>query len=385
MKTPFGKRHLIAFFLLVGFAALSLATWSWRQSTRPGRVHFERGLDFAAAKQMSQAEQEWLAGVRQDPGFPDNYAQLGDLYSALGQFPQAAAQYEAAIKLTPNDGTLFLRLARADEAAGRHEAALTAASRAASLRPEDAEALGYYGILAAKLNRPETALPPLTHAHAHVPDDADDLIYLARVEIQLHDLSGAERDLTPFVQRHPDNAEACYLMAYLWDQKPQAPGVLQTALDYARRAQAGAPGNADANILLGQILLEAGQPAQALPAFRQAQVLSPNSVPTLHGLLRCYTILGWHVQAARTKAALDATQSRWVHMGHASDLLLANPSDIAALLEMARLREENGDRALALSYYRQAAHQAPQDARAQAALDGFLRRRGGHTLGQLSP
>ncbi len=384
MKTPVVKRLLIALCMLVGLAAFGAAAWSWKQATRPGRVHFERGLDYAAAKQIPQAEQEWLAGVRQDPDFPDNHAQLGDLYSALGRPGEAAAQYQSATRLTPKDGTLFLRLARADEAAGDTGAALAAAGRAAALRPDDAEALGYSGILAAKLNQPDRARAPLARAHALVPDDADDLIYLVRVEFQLHDFSGAERDLTPFVGHHPDNAEACYLMASLLHQKPQTAVTTQAALGYARRAQAGAPGNADVSVLLGQALLDAGQTAQALPVFRQAQAQAPNSVLALHGLLTCCTILGRPGEAARAKALLDAALARRVRMGHASDLLLANPSDIAAMLEMARLHEENGEPAVAGSFYRQAVRHAPHDARARSALGAFLQRVGGHGADQPS-
>ena len=374
MNIPAATRPLLLLCCAAGLLAVCAAVWSWRQATRPGRVHFERGLDYAAAKQMRPAEQEWRAGVQADPDFSDNYVQLGDLYSALGRLPEAAAQYQAATRLAPQDSTLFLRLAHAEEAAGETEEARVAAGRAAALRPDDPEALGEYGILAAKLNQPKTAQSPLAHAHTLAPDSADVLIYLVRVEFQLQDLAGAERDLTPFVQRHPDNAEACFLMASLLRRKPQTDAVSQAEIGYARRAQAGAPGNTDASILLGQALLDARQPTQALPAFRQAQALMPNSIPALQGLLTCYTLLGRLDPAARTRAALDTALARHVRMGHASDLLLANPEDTAAALEMARLREENGEPALAESYYRRAVRHAPQDPRAQAALAGFLER-----------
>ena len=374
MKTPPFRHPLLVLCLLIGVLAAGAAAWSWRQATRPGRVHLERGLDYAAAKQMPQAEQEWLAGARDDPRFPDNYAQLGELYSALGRPGEAAAQYQQMARLTPADGALLLRLARADEAAGDTLAALDAARRAAAFRPDDAGTLGYFGILAAKLNQPQKARAPLARAHVLAPDDADVLIYLVRVEFQLHDLAGAERDLTPFVQRHLENAEACYLIASLLHQKPQTAAETQEALGYARRAQAGAPGNADAAVLLGQILLDAHQTAQALAAFRQALALAPSSVLALHGLLTCDAALGRPGEAARTRALLDTALARRVRMGHASDLLLASPADTAAMLDMARLREENGEPTLAESYFHRAVRVAPQDAHARAALADYLRR-----------
>jgi len=379
MKIPAAKRLLAALGLLFGLLAACAAAWSWRQATRPGRVHFERGLDYAAAKQMPQAEQEWLAGVRQDPGFPDNRAQLGDLYSALGRFRDAAGQYQDAIKLTPQDGSLFLRLARADEAGGEDEAALKPAERAAALRPEDAEAQGNFGVLAAKLNRPELALPPLTRAHSLSRDDADILIYLVRVEFQMHDLSGAERDLTPFVGRHPDNAEACYLMASLLHQKPQTAASTQTALDYAQRAHAASPHNEQACVLLGQLYLEAQNPSGALPLFQQAQQTAPFSQDVLHGLVTCYTRLGRPALAAHAAADLKATVSRRTQLSLLQDRLHLHPDDTAAALDAAHLEEENKELPLARTYYRQAVRYAPQDARARAALDAFLQRMDGHS------
>ena len=68
---------------LVTLIALGFAFWSWHQSSRPGAVHLQAGLDAQAAHQDAQAEQEWLVGTHEDPAFPDDYAQLGDLY--LGQ------------------------------------------------------------------------------------------------------------------------------------------------------------------------------------------------------------------------------------------------------------------------------------------------------------
>jgi len=376
MKSPATKHFLVPLCLVAALAGLCFAAWSWRQVTRPGLVHFERGLDYAAAKRMPQAEQEWLTGVREDSEFADNHTQLGDLYSALGRFGEAAAQYQAATRLTPKDGALFLRLARADEAAGDTKAALAAADHAAALRPDDAETLDDYGILAAKLNRPKTARAPLARAYALAPDNADILIYLVRVEFQLQDLAGAERDLTPFVKRHPDNAEACYLMASLLNQKPLTPDTLHTALDYARRAHAGAPGNAEASTLLGQLFLDAGNPTAALTVFRQAQAAEPHSPTVLHGLLNCYIRLHQTALAGRASADLSAEAARRARIARIADRLTTDPADTTAALAMARFREENNELPLALGYYQQAVHHAPQDSRARTALADFLRRTG---------
>ena len=105
---PNPRRRLLAVALgLVTLLALGFAAWSWRQSSRPGAVHLQAGLDALAAHNDAQAEQEWLAGTQQDPSFPDDYAQLGDLYAGQQRFAEAAAQYQSAAKLSPRDGTLY--------------------------------------------------------------------------------------------------------------------------------------------------------------------------------------------------------------------------------------------------------------------------------------
>lgn len=371
---PLHAKHLLVPSLLFGLAAISFTAWYWHQNTRPGKVHYERGLDYAAAKQIPQAETEWLTGAREDPKFPDNHTQLGDLYAAQARFPEAAAQYEMASRLTSQDSTLFQRLAKAEDSAGKTDAALSASCQAASLRPDDAEAQADCGIRAAKLNQPVQAIPFLKRAHTLAPDNANDLIYLVRTEFQTNDLAEVERDLTPFVNSHPDNAEACFLMATLLSQKPATPAITQTVLGYAQRASAGAPMNTEAKVLLGQVLLEAKQPAQALAVFQQAQRLSPSSITALHGLLACDTRLHRLSSLAQTKALLNAALARKVQMVHAADLLQENPANTSAALTLAHLREENGDMALAQTYYHWAVRHAPQNAHAQAALQAFLQR-----------
>ena len=79
-------------------AALIAGFWFWRQANRPGVAHAAQGAADAAAGQSPQAEQEWQAGVRDDPRFPDCYIHLGDLYLQQKRFPEAVAEYAAAAR-----------------------------------------------------------------------------------------------------------------------------------------------------------------------------------------------------------------------------------------------------------------------------------------------
>lgn len=373
-STTSRKKTLVAACLLAGLIAAGFGVWNWRQYNRPGMTHYLKGMDDVAAGQIPQAEQEWRRGIREDPGDPHCYAHLADLLQREHRDAEAAMLYATACRLSPRDGELFLHLAQTEQARSNFLVAKNAAKRAAELRPGDGEAVGLYGILAAQAEQAPEALPALRRAHALRPDDADLLIYLVRQDIGVQDWNGAERDLTPFLQSHPENAEACYLMASIQAQKPPTPANQQQALLYARRAWAAAPDNAYACILLGQLELKSGRVDEALLLFQRAHALTPSSQPALHGLMDCYTQRGEARQAALAAARLQAVTMRHDRIAHLEDALHLNPASVPANLEMARLQEDDGNFRLAHAYYAQAAHHSPPDPRAQTALAGFLHR-----------
>ncbi len=356
--------------------ACGAAFWSWRQTHRPGQAWYQKGMADMAAGRTTDAEQDWLQGVHADPQAAECYGQLGDLYLQQKRYHEAALEYEAAAKITPDDSTLFLRLNRAELGDHNLKAALAASKRAAQLRPDDPDAWGLYGLVAVKGSDEGTALAALSRALNLRPNDADYLLPLVRVKIDRLDMDGAEHDLSPYVRLHPTDPEACFLMATLINQKPHTPENVQTALDYARRAQAGLPDDRRVVSLLGDILMNANRPAEALPFFQAGLRQVPNAEPMLQGLVTCYTRLGQPQKAAPFAAQLQAITIRRQTIDHVKELVAFNPASIETRLRLAYLQEEDGDFDDAASSYQKAVQQAPHDPRARPALAAFYRRRG---------
>lgn len=368
------RRALVPTLLLVTAAALGFTAWNWHQSSRPGAAHLQAGRAAATAHQDAVAEQEWRQGTQEDPGFADNYAQLGDLYLSRQRFKEAAAAYQAASKLTPEDSTLFLRLHRAELGARDPQAALGAIRRASELRPDDPDAAGLYGLLAARMqNRPE-ALSALQRAHQLKPEDADYALELARQEMDSLDMAGAERDLTAFLKTNPGSGEANRLLALLYKQKPPTPENIRAALELAGRARAALPDSPDVYLLLGQLRLSAGQTAGALRAFQTARTFNPNAQEILSGLVTCYTRLHDTARAAATAAELQTLTAQRDLLEHLKTAVKRNPADNASRLALARMEEESGDLPSAAGYYLEAARHAPSDSKAQSALAAFYAR-----------
>ena len=359
---------------LVTLLALGFAAWSWHQSSRPGAVHLQAGLDALATHNDAGAEQEWRAGTQQDPSFPDDYAQLGDLYLGQQRFPEAAAQYQAAAKLSPRDGTLFLRLTRAQLGAHKPVEALDAARKAMALRPDDPDAAGVCGMIAVKLQNRPVALTALRRAHQLKPDDGDWTLELARQEMNALDMTGSERELTAYLKTHPDDGEANRLMALLYKQKPPTPANVRAGLALAERACRLMPDSPDAFLLLGQLYLSADQIPEALKAFQTAQSLHPDAAEILSGLVTCYSRLHDTARAAQAAATLQTMNAQSDRIEHLKTTLGLRPTDVAVRLELARLEEDSGDVPAAQDNYAQAEHQAPDDPRVRAALAALRRR-----------
>ena len=369
-------RRLRALCLIGIVAALTCGLWAWHEYTRPGRVHYRRGMDEAAAHQFRQATLEWQAGVREDPTFSGCYEKLGDLGLQVGDYPDAAASYAAAARLSPRDGTLFLRLARAQQSAGDLPAAAASALRATQLRPDDGGAWSLYAFLENQLKDLPAALAALRRARQLRPDDRDDLLALANLEMDVPDMAAAERDLTPWLKAHPDDIEACYRMGVVYSWKPRTPDNVRIGTGYAERVVATRPRDPRPYALLGQFYLDAGRPQDALRTYLAIAPLQANDEDILHGLVECYTRLGQSRQATAAATRLNAVTARRDRIKHLEFIARLNPSDIGSGLELARLQEEDGQLDPAEATYRRLVRAAPHDPRTRPALATFYRRMG---------
>ncbi|MDQ2801086.1 MAG: tetratricopeptide repeat protein [Armatimonadota bacterium] len=374
MKRP--RQLLLSACLLGILAASGYGVWFWKQYTRPGMTHYLRGLDYLAARQYGQAKAEWLQGTREDPDSPQCYVPLGDFYAQAQRYGDAAKCYAAAAKLMPQDGSVFLKLAQAEQHQEHWTEARSAVNRAAQLRPGDAEAAELSGILAADQKDYPAALAALRRAHALRPTDRAFLMKLAVVEINRFDTPAAERDLAPYLQAHPQDAEACYLMTLVYQHKPRTPANLQAAVDMAQRAHIAGPGDASLDLLLGQILLDASRPAEALQAFQAAETDHSLTQKALVGEEAADARLGRTTQAAAIAARIQAAATRQERIKQLSAILREHPADIAAGLELTRLEEDGSNAQAAQANYVILLRQAPHDPGAHAALADFFRRTG---------
>ena len=367
---------LTALCLLAGFVAAVYAFREWREASRPGMVHYLHGMDYADAHRYGEARDEWLRGVREDPSSSPCWVQLGAFYAQTGQNAKAARCYGAAAQLLPNDGSVFLKQAQAEEAQGHSRAALAPAQRAAALLPDSADAQALYGSLAGDQNDRPAAFAALRRAFALRPLDRGIALALAYMDVRSSGVADARLHLLPYLQAHPEDGEANYLMALILLQQPPAPPTLQEALTDAQRAQTALPRDPRAYGVLSQAYLGLHRPQDALRTDLDGMRVDPHSTEILNGLVVAYAQLGNAKGAADAAVRLERESRLKNQISHLTTIANLNPADVTPALRLARLEEEDGQTGQALKDYEHALTLAPHDPRPRLALAAFLRRAG---------
>lgn len=356
--------------------ALGFGFWYWQRLSRPGRVHNDRGMDYAAAQNFAQAEREWKLGVQEDPTYPDCYERLGDLYRMLKNYPNAITYYEGAAKWDPKDGPLFKTITAMHLAERDVKGALPSAKRAYELLPNDAEAAGSYGDLAQQQKDIPAALTALRHAHELDPANGQYVLKLANVEMDVERYADAERDLTSYLKINPKDVWACYLMAVIYNHKVRTPDNLHTAIAYAERCASSSKPPLQVYPLLAQLYLDTNRTQDARRACDIALKDSPNDAGVLYQLVACYRRLHQPELANQASALLGVVNARHDRIYHLKLTMGFNPSDVASGLELARLQEQDDNPDMAEACYVKVARDNPHDPRPRAALADFLRRTG---------
>jgi tetratricopeptide (TPR) repeat protein len=275
---------------------------------------------------------------------------LGSLEKLAGR-PDAARSGYASAEAAALESPLALEnrralhsLALAEVNLGQPAAAIEILSRFVDRHPEDAPSRRLLAHALAASGRAEEAARQLEAAHARAPDDAQLAFALGQDYLRLKRADDAERLFAEVVAGHPvpeahvligrayrdaDERERArlHLRAAL-EQDPHVRhahyylGTLilgddETHVDRIERAIAEfraelelAPEDPLANDQLGLALIEAGQPAEALPALEVAARVEPRALYVGH-VGRCLRELGRTEEAVATlRRALELAESQ---------------------------------------------------------------------------
>ena len=278
--------------------------------------HMQAGAAAERQQQFDVAIAEFRKVTELDPGYPDAFISLGQVYMEKRDFGSAIAPLKQALKINADLEPAHLLLGYALLAQGYAAAAVPHL-----IRGHDKAALGIAQMNAGQLAE---AVTNLHAALAEHPNDPDLLYYLGRASGLL-----SKQSIDSLIAAYPDSPRAHQAMGenyYVLRRMPEAESEYHESLRLRHdvpevhmelgEVYAGAfewpkaeeefraqtklqPGNAEAAYRLGQALLEQGKVQQAHTELVRADALLPDMPETLYALGKCASLEGDAATAER--------------------------------------------------------------------------------------
>lgn len=295
---------------MIRFGLLLLFVWQVGCASEPAPPPDPRGMAL-----LGQARQAYSQGAYADalaladsaapflPHRPEVPFLRGLVLAELYDYPASDAAYQQALARDP-----AYRSVRYNRG---HNAFLQSAYREALRHYRDEEQL----LRNALKQAPQT--PTDRQALAAV------LVQIGRTYARLTRADSARLAYDQALVVDSTNAQGYAWLAEL----DQEEGHLDAALANARRALAHAPRHPDYLLLVGTLLVQQGQPAEALPYLEQAVRARPWERSAHYNLWRALVATGQPEAAARHLARADTLESLRSQIALAHRSLLQNPQD----------------------------------------------------------
>lgn len=352
----------MAQILLTTLALLWWQTPQGRPQPSATEAAFNRAVALQQQNHWPEAAAAWRAFLQLDPQHAGAHANLGAVLARLGEYEAAVKSYEQALRLNPQLTPVLFNLGVAHYRAGQYAEAAETLKRFLSAQPDSWQAQQLRGLALVELGRDEEAVPLLEASLDHNAQDVSLLFGLGLAYLRLqrpavktmierlaataaglpfsHLLKGqnylADSDyqhasealeaaaklstelprlyfsLGVAYLRTGRNAEAIraferelqrlsrdywtlYYLAFLHE----AEGRLDAARERLQQVLALQPRSADANALLGKVLLKQGKAKEAVPPLETAVAQNPQDANLRFQLGRAYQQSGRGQDAAR--------------------------------------------------------------------------------------
>jgi predicted Zn-dependent protease len=206
-------------------------------------------------------------------------AQRGKEAMAAGRFDEAAALYSEITRALPKEPGMLLNLGMALSMAGRPREAVPRLEAALTLRPDLLPASLFLGAALLELGHPARAVEPLQKVVAAQPDNLEARRRLADALWSLERFEPAVRQYRELSEQAPQDSRAWYGLGRSYE------GVARNVLE---RLQRSAPDSDYVLLLVAQVMVAEGKPANAFRLYREALEKRPGLAEAHEAVARIY-------------------------------------------------------------------------------------------------
>lgn len=301
----------------------------------------------------AEAEEALTRAVTKSPFHQLARRQLGELLRNAGRQEDAIEVYEGVLRLKPDDADAHFAIGSilldSDPTA-----ALPSLEEACRLSPSKSRYLISLGVAYLKSGRTSEAEATLRRAIALSPDDPSIRNNLGIILVQSRRFEEAVQELNALLERWPDFVAARNNLAIALAES----GDLGRAEREVRRAIKGDPDYLDAHLTLAAILDRDGRLDEEYVVLKRAFTLEPERIDVRNRLAIAAAIVG------RCTHTLELIKED-----------LEGPAEMAFDLNIhaAKCLEQQGNDALALRHFEEAARKSPPGTIRDEAQDGIQR------------
>ncbi len=198
---------------------------------------------------------------------------------AAGRFDEAAALYAEITRALPKEPGMLLNLGMALSMAGRPREAVPRLEAALRLRPDLLPASLFLGAALLELGHPARAVEPLQRVVAAQPDNPEARRRLADALWALERFEPAVRQYRELSEQAPEDSRAWYGLGRSYE------GVARNAIE---RLQRSAPDSDYVLLLVAQVMVAEGKPANAFRLYREALEKRPGLAEAHEAVARIY-------------------------------------------------------------------------------------------------
>jgi len=302
----------------------------------------ELGSIYAQLQDWPNAEQQFIAAIRFQPGFAIAHLHLGFVLQSE-QKPAAASEWMQAYNLAPNDPQTALAVGTALANVGQDDQAVPVLEQALHLQPSSASAAYQLALVLQRVDRVQDAIPLFKSVVEAEPDNADALINLGMALSQAHQATDAVPYLQHAISLHPDSPIAHQNLAAAYIQINQ----IADAENELRAAIKLAPDSPQLHYDLGVAYKLRDDATDAIPQLEAAEKLNPSAYEPAYLLGLMYMqVARYQESAAQLEASLKLhTQNgeAWATLGSVYTKLDRLPEAASALREAARQLPDQAD------------------------------------------
>jgi len=284
-------------------------------------MYEEQAINSGRPEYVQHAIEEFKAAINADPGSPQLYDGLAELYFRTGRGRDAEATARELLKTSPNDidahkllGRIYLRqlgeqqnaVSSTSSSGNALDLAITEFEKIVALQPKSVEDHMVLGSLYTVKHQQAKAEEQYKIAQSIEPESEEVVLNLARVYVESGDIDRAAK----LIEAVPES-----------DRTARMEFTLGAAYDQLKR------------------------PKDAIAAYKRAADLEPGDVPTMNAL----------GQALVNDNQFDAALKQY------KDIASADPEDVSALVHISEIQRRQGKYEDALTTIRKARKKDPEN------------------------